>query len=181
MNEYLNEVRKHLRILSETEIDDIIMEIESHIEIKLEKEGKPIEEILNDFGDPKQLALGYIGEAIEDNPKFDLKGLWKMLKFYSLTGLSGMFVVPFLSILSISLYFCAFVVVIAGIVDTVAGIIGYSLPFTVISIGVAVPYYFSLPITIIFAIIFYWISKKLWKYLKKYIATVTNQHRLLKR
>lgn len=49
-NEFLNQLRKRLSILSQDEIEELISEYSEHIDHKM-SEGKSEEEAVSDFGD----------------------------------------------------------------------------------------------------------------------------------
>lgn len=67
--EFLKELRAHLRVLDEKEQQDIIDEYAQHIDLKM-KSGLNEEEAIRDFGNVEELA-GDILEAYHVNPKFE--------------------------------------------------------------------------------------------------------------
>lgn len=69
--EFLNELRGHLRVLDEKEQQDIIDEYAQHIDLKM-KSGLSEEDAICDFGNVEELA-GDILEAYHVDPKFEEK------------------------------------------------------------------------------------------------------------
>lgn len=110
---YLLTVATHLGNLSAAEKNDNLEEISSHIDDSLNA-GVSEAEILHNLGDPASLAKSFVGTNLLKNPTFNLKQMLKIITFYAKTGFSGMIIVPFLSILSFTLYICSFFVVIMG-------------------------------------------------------------------
>lgn len=178
VEDYLESVNRCLKPLDLHEREDIIREIRSHIEEKIRMSGKGVESVLKELGRPSDLAAGYVGKSIADNPKFNIRHLLRMISFYSIIGLKGMFIIPFASILSISLYVCSIITVAAGLIKTGGAIVGYEIPYIQVNLGFGpVPSILVLPVCIIFAVLFYFLGRKLWQFLKGYLNDATKQFR----
>lgn len=180
IEKYLQTVFNYLKPLSLSEKTDIINEIKSHIkEIQIDQQ-LDIDTILKNMGDPVNLAKSYVGETLAKNTTFNLMQIFRLIAFYSITGFSGMIVIPFLSILSASLYVCAFITPIAAIIKTVGTWLGFNVPFAIINLGFwEVPAALSIPAALPFTLLFYIASKKLWMILKKYLANVSKNYQTL--
>ena len=116
-NEFLNQLRKRLSVLSQDEIQELISEYSEHIDHKM-SEGKSEEEAVNDFGDLGELSRSILqayklNDHYTNKPKFseileksELTGR-KFLKnfeeFYSKISLSEVFKFLILIILSFGL------------------------------------------------------------------------------
>ena len=116
-NEFLNQLRKRLSVLSQDEIEELISEYSEHIDHKM-CEGKSEEEAVNDFGDLGELSRSILqayklNDHYTNKPKFseileksELTGR-KFLKnfeeFYSKISLSEVFKFLILIILSFGL------------------------------------------------------------------------------
>ena len=116
-NEFLNQLRKRLSVLSQDEIEELISEYSEHIDHKM-SEGKSEEEAVNDFGDLGELSRSVLqayklNDHYTNKPKFseileksELTGR-KFLKsfeeFYSKISLSEVFKFLILIILSFGL------------------------------------------------------------------------------
>lgn len=116
-NEFLNQLRKRLSVLSQEEIEELISEYSEHIDHKM-SEGKSEEEAVNDFGDLGELSRSILqayklNEHYTNKPKFseileksEITGR-KFIKnfedFYSKISLSEVFKFLILIILSFGL------------------------------------------------------------------------------
>jgi len=84
-NEFLNQLRKKLSVLSQDEIEELISEYSEHIEHKM-SEGKSEEEAVNDFGDLGELSRSILqayklNDHYTNKPKFS-----ELIEKSSLTG-----------------------------------------------------------------------------------------------
>jgi len=105
-----------------------------------------------------------------------------LIQFYSKTGFLGMFIVPFLAVLSGSLYVSSFLTVIACILKIVINVFNIEVPFSILNFGFGeFPIYFEIPIALLFAVLFFFGGKKLWIILKKYIENVRAEYREIKK
>lgn len=181
VKQYLATVSKNLNYLSIAERREILEEINSHIE---DSRGNHVSvtEVLASLGDPVVLAQAFAGNTLSTSPTFNLKQLLKLFSFYAKTGLAGMFVLPFLSILSITLYACAFFIPLVGLIVSIGTLIGFSFPPVVLNFGFwSAPNLFAFPITALFGFLFYKLSKYLWHLMKQYLVKVAASHQLLQK
>lgn len=136
---YLNTVDRHLRPLPASERADIIKEIKGSI-LEMENEQLPEEQILKRLGDSRELAKAYLGDFLEKSSQEKESGfhpvrLLTVLAFYSLTGVSGMFIIPTLGIMAPALIFCGAVAPVAGFLKFVFSLFGYDMPYVVVQFG----------------------------------------------
>lgn len=178
---FLEKVYRSLQGISAEEKSEIIEEIQNHINEAV-RDGASEQAVIDNLGDPVILAKSYVGENILKHKSFNPAYLAKMIRFYSFTGLSGMFVIPCTAVLSIGLYFSAIVAGLAGLAQAFANLFGYSVPITTFNFGFwQAPDIIAIPLTFVFAVLFYLGGKKLWQILNNYLAAISKQHRKLTR
>lgn len=134
-NLYLEQVEKHLKPLPVSERVDIVQEIKSQIQ-ELQQAGKTEQEILERLGDPRALARAYLGDLIAETSFFSWGRVLALCAYYSLAGLSGLFVIPVLGICAPVFFLCGAVIPFAGGVKLVNELLHLHLPY-VQYIGVA--------------------------------------------
>ncbi|MBP1041839.1 DUF1700 domain-containing protein [Vagococcus sp. BWB3-3] len=170
---YLRELGGHLSYLNEMERRDIMEEVSSHIYEKVAA-GSSVEEVLAAFGQPKELAQSYGGEVIAKNAAFNFKSLITMIKFYFITGMKGMFIIPIVAITSITFYASAIIIIIATIVKGVASLLGIELPIAILDFGFwQAPYWLALIVSFLVAGLLYVTSRKLWQYLQRFLRNIS--------
>lgn len=134
--EYLDELRKELKLNNVDDIDDIVLEYEEHFDFKQE-EGFTEEEIAKKLSSPKEIAKEYI-EKTEPVNKFE-----KGTKITGLTFLSiplGMiYILMWASVLVLGAFSLASLVTGFCLVTTIniAGLIPYIPYFPALIIGIA--------------------------------------------
>ena len=106
LNNYLEQIDKYLKPLAVSERVDIVKEIQSEM-LELQSNGVSPVQIIERLGNPKELAKAYLGESISKSNHFNWRKLSAVIAFYSLAGLSGMFILPFTSICGITFMFAA--------------------------------------------------------------------------
>lgn len=122
--EYLDELRKELKLNNVDEIDDIISEFEGHFEFKLE-EGLTEEEIVKILSSPKEIAKEYLPKAEPEN---------KLKKGVKVTGL------VFLSVPAAMVYVLIWASVIALGGFSVACLVTGGCLITTVNIAELIPY-----------------------------------------
>lgn len=127
LNDYLEKVEKGLRALPVSERMDIVKEIQSEI-TELEGEGVSPEVILERLGDPKTLARSYLRDSIAKNPSFSFRKLVSVLAFYGYAGISGIIILPAVSISAVTFLVCGVLCPLAGIVKLAAWLMGQDVP-----------------------------------------------------
>lgn len=175
MREYLEAVKQSLRYLSAEDKSDIIQEIKSHIQETQIRQSLDMQTILQNLGDPKKLGKAYAGKAIADTIDFNSKSFFRALSYYSSTSIKGLV----LSVFAGCLYISTFLILIGGCVKTVGAILGYDMDFVAFTLGSwNVPNLFALPIAIPGAILFYYLSKKMWKVFKSFLGKSSESYKL---
>ena len=134
MEKYLGEVDRRLRRLPVAERVDIVNELKSEI-AELAAEGLSPSEIEARLGSAKDLAAGYLSEAIAKSPRFSWRKLGLVTAFYSYAGLGGIIILPVTSICAAAFLLCGAVCPIIGAVNLVCELAGIDLPWVMFQIG----------------------------------------------
>ena len=124
---YLGKVEKHLRPLSAPERADIVKEIQSEME-ELLAEGKTAEDVTARLGKPDELAKAYLSDLITKNPSFSWKRVLALCAYYSVAGLSGLFVIPVLLVCAPSFMLCGIAAPVLGAVKMVDTLLHLGIP-----------------------------------------------------
>ena len=174
MDDYLEKIEKYLKPLPASDRVDIVKEIKSEmVELEMKKELSP-EQILEKLGNPKELAAAYLGDSLSKNKTFSLSRFVIVTAFYSLTGISGMFLLPVTSVLAVGLMFCAVISPVAGLIKLIGYLLGFEVPFVSFQFGFYTPGpIISFPLSIIAGILLFLAGKGCWKLTLKYIQTVS--------
>lgn len=135
LNSYLEQVEKYLKPLPVSERVDIVQEIKSEMQ-ELQAAGQTPEEILARLGEPKELARAYLGDLIAQSGGLSASRVLALCAFYSVTGLSGLFVIPVLGICAPAFLLCGVVTPLLGAVKAVDVALGLHIPY-VQYIGIA--------------------------------------------
>ena len=123
MEKYLGEVDRRLRRLPVAERVDIV------------NEGLSPSEIEARLGSAKDLAAGYLSDAIAKSPRFSWRKLGLVTAFYSYAGLGGIIILPVTSICAAAFLLCGAVCPIIGAVNLVCELAGIDLPWVMFQIG----------------------------------------------
>ena len=135
LNSYLEQVEKYLKPLPVSERVDIVQEIKSEMQ-ELQAAGHTPEQILARLGEPKELARAYLGDLIAQSGGLSASRVLALCAFYSVTGLSGLFVIPVLGICASAFLLCGVVTPLLGAVKAVDVALGLHIPY-VQYIGIA--------------------------------------------
>lgn len=127
LEQYLEKVEKGLKSLPASERVDIIKEIQSEM-LELEGAGVSSEEIVRRLGTPKELARGYLGDAITKTKGFSWKKFSFVLAFYSYAGIGGLFVLPVTSVSAVAFFACGLLCPAAGVIKLAGYFMGYDIP-----------------------------------------------------
>lgn len=173
LDSYLEKIEKYLKPLPVSERIDIVKEIKSEI-LELQGVGKNADEIVERLGNPKELAKAYLGDLITKDTSFSRNRVLAIFAYYSLAGLSGLFVIPTLAICAPAFIFVGVVSPILGALKLVDSLLGLDIPYAS-NIGVAG---IESPIIVfvlcvIIGIGLYLIGRGCWKLLVCYIKTVS--------
>lgn len=180
LDAYLKQVEKYLKPLSYVERKDIIDEIQNHIvEIHI-REKKDLEQIISQMEAPEDLARAYVGEMVSKQSAFNLKGVFRVLSYYNLSGISGMIMIPILAIVGGVFYISAYVVLLGGVLKWSFSMFGIDIPFIIFRIG-KLPDIFILPIALLVSACLYVLGKVVWRLLRGYLREVSkNQPKYIK-
>ena len=135
LNSYLEQVEKYLKPLPVSERVDIVQEIKSEMQ-ELQAAGQTPEQILARLGEPKEMARAYLGDLIAQSGGLSASRVLALCAFYSVTGLSGLFVIPVLGICAPVFLLCGVVTPLLGAVKAVDVALGLHIPY-VQYIGIA--------------------------------------------
>ena len=176
LNDYLEKIDKYLKPMPVADRVDIVKEIKSNIIDLQTQEGMLPEQIIERLGDPKKLAKAYLSEAITETHGMSWKKFGAMFAFYSLTGLSGMIVLPTTGITAVALMLSGALAPVCGLIKFLVSLIGIDIPLIAFQIGnfVASPSQ-SLFLSIIAGVVLYGIGWGLWKVTIAYIRAVSAQ------
>lgn len=173
LEQYLNTVDRKLRPLPASERADIVREIKSAMQ-DMAADGLPTEGILGRLGRPDALARAYLSDLLDKPERGGWRRLLTILAFYSLAGLSGMFVIPVLGICGPVFMLCGAAVPLAGLIDLAAWyLLGIKVPYTVIQLGpytppVAVGFLCSL----VAGALLFWLGRACWRLLVRYLRAL---------
>lgn len=179
LEKYLEQIEKYLKVMPISERTDIIKEIKSEMQ-ELELQNIPPEKIIGRLGDAKELAKAYLGDSIAKDSKFNWRKLSALFVFYSMAGLSGMFVIPMAGVLSIGLMISGALAPLAGILKFIGFLFGFQMPYVMFRFG---SYEAAPPAALFFSILmgalFLIAGKALWNFMLAYIQKVSKRHREL--
>ena len=134
LENYLEQIDRHLRPMPASERVDIVKEIKSEL-LELEARGLTPEEITGRLGGTKELAAAYLGDVIAKNPRFSWRQLGSVAAFYSLAGLGGIFVLPVTSLLALGLLLGGALAPVMGLVKFLGSLIGVDMPWIMFQFG----------------------------------------------
>jgi len=174
MDDYLEKIEKYLKPLPASERVDIVKEIKSEmLELEMKKELSP-EQILEKLGNPKELAVAYLGDSLSKAKTFSLRRFAVVTAFYGLTGISGMFILPVTSVLAVGLMFSGIIAPLAGLIKLTGYLLGFDVPFVVFQFGPYTPGpLISFPLSVLIGILLFLAGKGCWRLTLKYIRTVS--------
>lgn len=139
LEQYLNTVDRKLRPLPVSERVDIVKEIKSAMQ-EMEAEGLAPDAITKRLGAPEQLARAYLSDLLTKPQRSGWQKLLTVLAFYSVVGLSGMFVIPILGICAPAFFLCAVVVPLAGLANCLFRyLLGVQVPYLTVQLGPYTP------------------------------------------
>lgn len=154
IEEYINELRSFLTGLKPWEIEDIEMNIRSHIQ-DASLDGRPILQIIASLGSPKEIAIIYNSKNISSKPKLQLK----KAKKYS-NSIDWIVLILWMTFLGPTALIVLASLVIAFGISTLCSPIGgllYSFRIPFLTVGfeeIKLPYFLGLPVGLMLGIIF---------------------------
>ncbi len=174
INDYLDKIDKYLKPMAASERADIINEIKSEI-TELQNQGSlSDDQILERLGDAKELAGAYLGESIAQNNTFSWRRFCAVTAFYSFAGFTGMFILPFCSVLAAGLMISGVMAPIAGVIEFLGFLAGKNVPFVSFQFGTyTAPPYLAFPLSVATGVLLFLAGKAVWKLMIKYIQIIT--------
>lgn len=128
LEKYLNTINRHLKPLPLSERVDIVKEIKGSI-LEMEQDGLSEEQISERLGPPKELAKAYLADLLTKERHFNLSHILTVCAFYSMAGLSGLFIIPVLGVIAPSFLFFGVLSPLAGAVKLIDNLLRLNLPF----------------------------------------------------
>lgn len=183
LEKYLNKIDRHLKPLPISERIDIVREIKSSM-IEMENDDLSVEQIIERLGKPDDLARAYLSDLLSKDNHLNLTRILTICAFYSLVGLSGMFIIPTLIIIAPTFIICGILSPILGLIKMIDYIFHLGIPY-VEHIGIVLTGIIELdPIsefigTLIIGILLYYIDHLAWKTLLLYCQQVSKTKRNL--
>lgn len=127
LEDYLETIEKKLKPLPGAERADIVQEIRSEM-AELLAGGKTAEEVTVRLGSPDELAIAYLSDLITKDTSFSWKRVLALCAYYSVAGLSGMFIVPCLLVCAPVFMLCGILTPLLGAVKMVDALFRLGLP-----------------------------------------------------
>lgn len=128
LEKYLDTIDRHLKPLPASERVDIVKEIKGTI-IEMGNENLSPEQILDRLGDPKEMARAYLSDLLVKETGFSWNRFLIVCAFYSIVGISGMFVIPSLAIIAPVFIACGVVAPVLGAVKMIDYLFNLGLPY----------------------------------------------------
>ena len=177
LDAYLDRIDRHLRPMPVSERADIIREIKSEM-LELEAQGVPPEEIIDRLGNPREMAAGYLSDAIVKNPRFSWKRLGTLAAFYSLAGLGGMIVLPATSITAVAFMVFGAVAPAAGLLHFLASLVGIDVPWVMLQFGSwSAPPAVAFPVSVAVGLLLLLAGRGLWKVTVRFVRMLGRTRR----
>ena len=175
LESYLDTVDCKLRPLPASERADIVREIKSTMQEML-ADGLPAETVLERLGRPDALARAYLGNLLTKPRRGGWLKLLALLAFYSVAGLSGMFVIPILGICAPAFLLCGVLVPLAGLADCLCWyLFGIQVPYIVVQLGpYTPPPVLGFVCTVIFGGLLLFLGRACWRLLVRYLHAVSS-------
>lgn len=172
VQDYLSRIDRLLRPLPVTERMDIVQEIRSTI-AEMQADGTAEAEICARLGDPHALAREYLGTCARNRSLPRFTRFLAAAGFYSVVGLTGMFVLPVLAVLTAGMLACAVIASVAGVIEFAGGLFGFDVPFVMMQFGSwTMPFWLTLPASLVLGALFLGAAYGLWRALRWYVRTV---------
>ena len=134
LDAYLDRIDRHLRPKPASERVDIVQEIRSEL-LELEAQGLSPQAITARLGEPRELAMAYLSDAIMKNPRFSWRRLGSVAAFYSLAGLGGLIVLPATSITAVAFLICGAAVPAMCLLKLLGSLVGIEMPWIAVQFG----------------------------------------------
>lgn len=156
-----------------TERLDIVQEIRSAI-AELQADGVAEAAICARLGDPQALARAYLGDCARNRKLPRCTRFLAAAGFCSVVGLTGMFVLPVLAVLTAGMLACAVIAPVAGVIEFAGGLFGFDVPFVMMQFGSwTMPFWLTLPVSLVLGALFLGAAYGLWRALRGYVRAVS--------
>lgn len=179
LEKYLESVDEHLKPLPVSERIDIVKEIKSSM-LEMAQDNMTAGQILERLAPPKEMAKAYLGDLLSKGKGINRNKYLTALAFYSLTGFTGLMVIPTLGILAPMLLLLGIVTPILGIIKLAGHLLNFDMSFINITIGSAsagpVGGFF---LTVVTGILLCGLGIGAWRLLLRYIHSVSQKKRNL--
>lgn len=173
LEQYLLTVEQSLKSLPASERIDIVKELKSYMEELQQKDKKSSLEIIEGLGSPKELARGYLGNAITKNTSFNIRKFLMILSFWGAMGLFHIWFIPAGLMIAAALIFAGIISPIAGLIKAIGFLLHIDISFIVFQIGDVVLHPFlGLFISIILGGLLYFLGKRTWGLVIRYIQSI---------
>lgn len=180
LNEYLEQIEKSLKPLPVSERVDIVQEIKSEMQ-ELQGAGQTSQQIIQRLGDPRELARAYLGDMIAKDDRFSWGRVMAICAYYSLTGLTGLVIIPTLGICAPAFLLCGMAAPLLGVVKLVNDLLRLHIPYAeyITVAGVSNPILAFL-FCVVTGLVLCGLGFGCWKLLVGYIKSVSKvKHSLL--
>ena len=173
LEQYLNTVDRRLRPLPLSERVDIVKEIKSTMQ-EMEAEGLAPDAIVERLGAPDVLARAYLSDLLTKPQRSGWQKLLTVLAFYSVVGLSGMFVIPILGICAPAFLLCGVALPLTGMADCLLWyLFGVKIPYIAVQLGsYTPPPILGFVCTLVAGGLLFLLGRGCWWLLVKYLRTV---------
>lgn len=173
LQKYLERTERLLRPLPASERQDILREIHSTI-AEMQADGVLETEIYARLGSPKQLAREYLGACMQDHTMPWATRLLAAMAFYSAVGITGIFVLPVLTVLAAGMLLSAAIAPIAGLVKFIGFVFGFDVPYVMMQFGDYTMHpALVLPVSFAMGAAFLGAAYGLWRLLRRYVRAVS--------
>ena len=120
------------------------------------------------------LARAYLGDCARNRKLPRCTRFLAAAGFYSVVGLTGMFVLPVLAVLTVGMLACAVIAPVAGVIEFAGGLFGFDVPFVMMQFGRwTMPFWLTLPASLVLGALFLGAAYGLWRALRGYVRAVS--------
>jgi len=173
VDKYLKKVSAGLHKLPESERNEILNEIKNHIH-EAESRQEPVQTILDKLGSPIKLAQSYVSIYNIDSGDISFGSILGNMAFFLSAGLSGIIVIPTLSIMIVGFLFSAVFSIGYSIVDLIIGLPG---PGGIVLGDNVLTGFTAVLVALIAGAILVILAYFCWWVLKKYILFVSQRYK----
>ena len=118
LENYLTTIDRYLKPLPTSERIDIVKEIKGSI-LEMEQENLTQEQIMERLGNPKEMAKAYLGDLLSNGTGFSWNRFLTVCAYYSVVGISGLFIIPTLAIIAPVFIGCAVIIPLLALANLI--------------------------------------------------------------